>query len=174
MAVLGAGAAQRLFQYLDPMGQSVPIWERTSIGWSASWRGQTSGTSAPGAVGQQDLNDDIFIPLSCVQYRFGDLQSISGAGSMSVEKTELNEITMRVADARYVSQTAGMVRKILKNSHPNGDDLRLVIPLELLERAEEEKRIWNIVLGSIAGISLVVGWDWDHEYHAGQCHRTNS
>jgi len=31
------------------------------------------------------------------------------------------------------------------------------VPLDLLERAEEEKRLWNLVLGSIAGISLVVG-----------------
>jgi putative ABC transport system permease protein len=32
-----------------------------------------------------------------------------------------------------------------------------VIPLELLKRAQEEKRIWNLVLGCIAGISLLVG-----------------
>jgi putative ABC transport system permease protein len=119
--------------------------------------GQTSGISTPGAVGQQDLNDDIFIPLSCAQRRFGEVQAISSAGSRNFERTELNEITIRVADASHVSQTAGMVRAILKRSHPNEDDFRLVIPLELLRRAEEEKRIWNIVLGSIAGISLVVG-----------------
>ena len=47
--------------------------------------------------------------------------------------------------------------KILLNSHPREDDFRLTIPLELLRRAEEEKRIWNLVLGSIAGISLLVG-----------------
>jgi putative ABC transport system permease protein len=31
------------------------------------------------------------------------------------------------------------------------------VPLELLRQAEREKRIWNLVLGSIAGISLLVG-----------------
>ena len=31
------------------------------------------------------------------------------------------------------------------------------MPLELLAQAEREKRIWNLVLGSIAGISLLVG-----------------
>jgi len=31
------------------------------------------------------------------------------------------------------------------------------VPLELMQQAEKEKRIWNIVLGSIAGISLLVG-----------------
>jgi putative ABC transport system permease protein len=50
-----------------------------------------------------------------------------------------------------------MVRVLLEQTHPNQDDFRLIIPLELLRRAEEEKRIWNIVLGCIAGISLLVG-----------------
>ena len=31
------------------------------------------------------------------------------------------------------------------------------VPLELLRQANREKRIWNAVLGSIAGISLLVG-----------------
>ena len=156
VAVLGAGAAQRLFQFRDPIGQPVLLGDDVYrvVGVLA---GHSSGNSTPGAVGQQDLNDDIFIPLSCVRHRFGEVQSISSAGSMNFEKTELNEITIRVADASHVSQTAGMVRAILKRSHPNEDDFRLVIPLELLRRAEEEKRIWNIVLGSIAGISLAVG-----------------
>ena len=50
-----------------------------------------------------------------------------------------------------------MVRVLLEQTHPNQDDFRLVIPLELLKRAQEEKRIWNLVLGCIAGISLLVG-----------------
>lgn len=156
VAVLGAGAAQRLFQFQDPIGQPILLGEDVYrvIGVLA---GQTAGNATPGAVGQQDLNDDIFIPLSCAQRRFGEVQSISSAGSRNFERTELNEITLKVANAAYVSQTAGMVRAILKKSHPNGDDFRMVIPLELLRRAEEEKRIWNLVLGSIAGISLVVG-----------------
>ncbi len=36
-------------------------------------------------------------------------------------------------------------------------DFEIQVPLELLRQAEREKRIWNLVLGSIAGISLLVG-----------------
>ena len=118
---------------------------------------QGSGNATPGAVGQQDMNDDIYIPLSCARNRFGEVQSISSAGSRSFERTQLNEITLQVADSQRVSQTAGMVRVLLEQTHPNQDDFRLVIPLELLKRAQEEKRIWNLVLGCIAGISLLVG-----------------
>ena len=47
-------------------------------------------------------------------------------------------------------------REMLKRNHIKRD-YDVVVPLELLARAEESKRIWNIVLGSIAGISLLVG-----------------
>lgn len=156
VAVLGAGAAQRLFQYRDPIGQPVHLGEDVYriIGVLSN---QGSGNATPGAVGQQDMNDDIYIPLTCARNRFGEVQQINSAGSQSFERTQLNEITLQVADSRQVSQTAGMVRVLLDQSHPNQGDFRLVIPLELLKRAREEKRIWNIVLGCIAGISLLVG-----------------
>jgi putative ABC transport system permease protein len=50
-----------------------------------------------------------------------------------------------------------MARKLLRRSHPNVEDYEIQVPLELLRQAEREKRIWNLVLGSIAGISLLVG-----------------
>jgi putative ABC transport system permease protein len=156
VAVLGAGAVQRLFQFKDPIGEPILLGEDVYrvIGVLSS---QNSGNATPGAVGQQDLNDDIYIPLSCSRNRFGEVQQISSAGSRNFERTQLNEITLQIADANRVSQTAGMVRVLLEDSHPNKDDFRLIIPLELLRRAEEEKRIWNLVLGCIAGISLLVG-----------------
>ncbi|MCA9199358.1 MAG: ABC transporter permease [Planctomycetales bacterium] len=156
VAVLGAGAAERLFQYKDPIGKPIHLGEDVYrvIG---VLQGSGGGNATPGGVGQKDANDDIYIPLACARNRFGELQSISSAGSRSFERTELNEITLKVVDSAQVSQTAAMVRKLLEQSHPMANDFRMVIPLELLQRAEEEKRIWNIVLGSIAGISLLVG-----------------
>jgi putative ABC transport system permease protein len=79
------------------------------------------------------------------------------AGSREFERTELSEITLAVANVDFVSQTAAMVRKLLARNHPRGDDYEVLVPLELLRQAEQEKRIWNLVLGSIAGISLLVG-----------------
>lgn len=156
VAVLGAGAAQRLFRFKDPIGQPILLGEDVYrvIGVLA---GQSSGTATPGAVGQQDMNDDIYIPLSCARNRFGEVQQINSAGSRNFERTQLNEITLQIADPKQVSQTAGMVRVLLEQTHPMKDDFALIIPLELLKRAEEEKRIWNLVLGCIAGISLLVG-----------------
>jgi len=51
---------------------------------------------------------------------------------------------------------AEAAREMLSRFHQKRD-YEIVVPLELLARAEETKRIFNIVLGSIAGISLLVG-----------------
>ena len=50
-----------------------------------------------------------------------------------------------------------MARQLLIRSHPESTDFKIQVPLELLAQANEEKRMWNLVLGSIAGISLLVG-----------------
>ena len=156
VAVLAAGAADRLFKFEDPIGESVLLGDDVYriVGVLGT---QGSGNATAGAISQQDLNNDIYVPLACAQRRFGEIQSIRAAGSRSYEKTQLNEITLAVADEDMVSQTAAMARKILLNSHPRADDFELQVPLELLHQAEKEKRIWNLVLGCIAGISLLVG-----------------
>ena len=50
-----------------------------------------------------------------------------------------------------------MVRRIMEVAHHGIQDYQLVIPLELLKQAERTQRIFNLVLGAIAGISLLVG-----------------
>jgi putative ABC transport system permease protein len=156
VAVLAAGAAERLFQLQDPLGKSVLLGEDVYrvVGILAS---QATGNATPGAVGQANLNDDIYIPISCAQRRFGEVRAIRTLGSRSYEKSELNEITLQVKHESLVSQTALMAEKLILQAHPQAEDYEIQVPLELLQQAEREKRIWNLVLGCIAGISLVVG-----------------
>ncbi|MEZ6100780.1 MAG: ABC transporter permease [Pirellulaceae bacterium] len=156
VAVLGSGAADRLFSYEDPIDKTVLLGSN-AYQVVGVLKPHDSGNATPGAVGQQDYNNDIYIPIEAARSRFGELQMIVRAGGRDFERTQLSEITLSVVDEQYVSQTAAMARKLLSTSHPRGDDFEIQVPLELLRQAQEEKRIWNIVLGSIAGISLLVG-----------------
>ena len=156
VAVLGAGAAEQLFSFKDPIGKHILI-NSDVYRVVGVVEPQGTGSATPGAVGQGDFNDDIYIPITCANRRFGELQETGSGGGQNFELNELSEITLTVYDDRYVSQTAAMARKLLNRSHPDGNDFDIQVPLELLAQAEEEKRIWNLVLGSIAGISLLVG-----------------
>ena len=156
VVVLGAGIAERLFGYEDPIDKAVLLGSGAYnvIGILAR---SDSGAAKPGATQQSDFNNDMYIPLTAARGRFGEVQMILRAGSREFEKTQLSEITLTVHDENQVRQTAAMAKKILLTTHPEADDFEIQVPLELLRQAEKEKRIWNIVLGSIAGISLLVG-----------------
>ncbi|MHC5157350.1 MAG: ABC transporter permease [Planctomycetota bacterium] len=75
---------------------------------------------------------------------------------MSGEKVELSEITIRVPDTDRVLPTQEVLVNLLQRHHKK-KDYTVVVPLELLRQAARTKRIFSIVLGSIAAISLLVG-----------------
>jgi putative ABC transport system permease protein len=49
------------------------------------------------------------------------------------------------------------VRSLLERLHGGVDDYELVVPEALLEQSRRTQRLFNIVMGCIAGISLLVG-----------------
>jgi len=61
-----------------------------------------------------------------------------------------------VNEMSNVKRTAEAIDSMLRQFHTK-KDYTITVPLELLEKAEATKRIFNLVLGSIASISLLVG-----------------
>jgi putative ABC transport system permease protein len=156
VVILSEGAARRLFDFEDPMDQPVLIGDG-AYRVVGILKQQSSGNEAAGQIGSDDMNEDIYIPISSARSRFGELQRIVSAGSRSYERNQLSEIAITVKSEELVPQAAEMVRKLLTTKHKTATEYEVVVPLELLQQAEHEKQIWNIVLGSIAGISLLVG-----------------
>lgn len=103
-----------------------------------------------------EVSGDILVPLSAGRRMFGTTQVKMRSGSRDVTEVELHEIVINVERPEDVPMLAGAARSMLDREHRE-KDWEVVVPLELLLRAEETKRIFNIVLGSIAGISLLVG-----------------
>lgn len=156
VVVLSEGAARRLFGFEDPMDQPVLLGDG-AFRVVGILKQQSSGNESAGQIGADNLNEDLYIPISSARSRFGELQRIVSAGSRSYERNQLSEIAVTVKSEELVPQAAEMVRKLLTTKHKTADEYEVVVPLELLQQAEHEKQIWNIVLGSIAGISLLVG-----------------
>ena len=78
------------------------------------------------------------------------------AGSEERERVELHQITVQMRDAAAVETADPQIKTLLNRFHSK-QDFETIVPLQLLRQAEETKRIFNIVLGSIAAISLLVG-----------------
>ncbi|MFW6151754.1 MAG: ABC transporter permease [Verrucomicrobiota bacterium] len=112
-------------------------------------------TSA-GSIKTPDRQIDAYIPLSVAIERFGDMFVQRSAGSMTRELVELHQIIVSVEDTENVEPAAMAIRSMLERFHKK-NDYTISVPLALLKQAEATKRTFSIVLGSIAGISLLVG-----------------
>jgi putative ABC transport system permease protein len=103
-----------------------------------------------------DMRADAYIPISTFIARYEDLEYRRTAGSRSFTRVELHKILVEVKQQDQVAATADAIRAMLKRMHKQ-KDYTVHVPLALLEQAESSKKTFNIVLGSIAGISLLVG-----------------
>lgn len=156
VAVLGADTASKLFPFEDPIGQSIHVRNhRFKI--VGIMRTRTSSAAIGGSLSGQDYNKDIYIPLSTFRARIGDVIFTRVNGSFSAEQVELNQITLKVKDRSDVVPTSEVVKESLRKTHDGRSDFDVIVPLELLRQADQIRQIFNIVLGSIAAISLVVG-----------------
>jgi putative ABC transport system permease protein len=118
---------------------------------------QAAGALAGAAAdANQSASQRLFIPLETARLRYGEVLMRQRAGSFQAERVQLHEITVQVASLESVAGVADAIRALMERYH-NKKDYDIVVPLELLKRAERTKQIFNIVLGSIAAISLLVG-----------------
>jgi putative ABC transport system permease protein len=157
VVVLGSATAETLFPTQDPVGRSISMEgvDRTrSFTVIGVIRPKTlaAGTES----GNVDLNRVVFIPFATDRVRFGRELFTIKAGSFQVERLEVSQITVTVDDVAHVTKTAAVVQSLIDQFHPR-KDVAVVVPLDLLQKAEQTQRLFTLILGAIAGISLAVG-----------------
>ena len=155
VCVLAAGTAERLFPYEDPLGRSVRV-ERdyyVVIGVTAA-RAPSAGIG--GSLDSQDYSNDVYIPISTLWLRIGDLVVTMRSASFQGEIVQLSQITLQVDDVAHVLSTAEIVKNTLADYHKT-PDYGVTVPLELLEQAKTTRLMFILFLGVIAAISLLVG-----------------
>jgi putative ABC transport system permease protein len=100
---------------------------------------------------------NVYMPLTTAKGRFTELEYSYTGGTDSAQKVELHQITVKVGSIDQVLPIRDVVDVLLKRLHEEKKDYRIIVPLELLRQARRTQRIFSIVLGSIAAISLLVG-----------------
>ncbi len=156
VCVLGAAMAEILFPLGSPLGRDVRVggsYYRV-VGVMEPPAGvapaaEASSSSKPAA-------HRMYIPLETARRRFGEILARERSGSIEAERVQLHEVTVKVASREAVMAVADAVKEALERHHKK-KDYEIVVPLELLRRAERTRQIFNVVLGSIAAISLLVG-----------------
>ena len=147
VCVLGADVARTLFPIESAVGQRVKLddqWFKV-VGTAGS---RALFTETVGELAARNLNQDIFVPLSTFLRRFTKKEQLA---------SEIDQLTVKVTDSDRLAEAAAVIRRILDRRHHGNKDFDIVVPYELLKQEEKERRIYNMVLGSIAAISLLVG-----------------
>ncbi len=146
VCVMGPVARRQIFGAKPALGERVRVDQTwlTVVGFFDD--GSTSGAEVEG-VDVVNRNGAIIAPLSTVQRRIA-----RNDGS-----PPLSEIQVAVGTVDQVPGHTAVASRILKRMHREQPDYELVVPLKLLEQSRAQQRIFNLVMGLIAGISLLVG-----------------
>jgi putative ABC transport system permease protein len=154
VCVLGARVAHDLFTARDPIGEEIKLdqFYFTVIGVLE----ETGAASGTGGAKGEDRNRDIFVPLQAMNSRFGEVLVKVDSGSRTAENVALHQIIVALDSDQVVDPASKVLQGLLEKFH-TVEDYSVIVPLELLRQRERTDQIFNIVLGSIAGISLLVG-----------------
>ncbi len=179
VAVIGSGLRARFFTKEPPVGRRIKVGETwlTVVGVLAP-RPVSEQTAQ--RLGIRDANMDVYVPLSTALLRYRNRAQITNrdveraaqefnnddeatknedatARAERLNQNQLDRLVVQVADARYVSQVADVVQRLMARRHNGVVDFEVNVPEMLLKQEQRTKTIFNVVLGAIASISLIVG-----------------
>lgn len=155
--VLAQKVAERLFTYEDPLGRAIYLPDHedyyTIVG---VMKHRNASAAVGGSLSAQVFENDMYIPITTLRKRIGDLDRTARAGQFTRDYVQLSQITVIVDDIDNVVSTADHIEETLK-AHEAMEDMNVVVPLDLLKQAETTKIMFMVFMGLIAGVSLVVG-----------------
>ena len=169
VCVIGSDVKRAAFFLEDPIGQYLKIGtEQFQVVGVLAERTVMAGRSV---FSLRDLNQDIYLPITVAMDDFQiyveqaipvDIGGLSKLLARMFERPQLEkrpvtQVIVQVEDESQTWEAARVARRILERRHNGIPDFEIVIPAELLRQKQQTQGIFNIVMGAIASISLVVG-----------------
>ena len=147
VCVLGSDAKRNLFYFEEALGRAIKIQDQWYTVVGVLRDKGAAGGKIGGVLEVRNTDEDIYVPLNTILKRF----------KWEPTDPELTQITVKVTDPGRLQEAANIVRAILHRRHRGVDDFKIAIPEELMRQSQRTQAIFNVVMGCIAGISLVVG-----------------
>ena len=175
VCIIGKGLQARFFSQEDPIGKMLkvgPQWLKV-VGVMEQ---RIISEKSIENLGIRDYNMDVYTPLQTMLIRYKNRALVTGnmiqkasaqnRNGNSQENTEntgptnyhqLDRIVVQVSETDKLNPTADVIARMLERRHYGMVDFEITIPELLLKQQQRTNQIFNIVLGAIAGISLLVG-----------------
>lgn len=170
VCIIGAGVKRKFFISEDPIGKTLKC--------GAQWLKVIAVTdeklissATKENLGIRDYNMDIYVPIQTTLVRYknpairiehrgwfeDDGGNNNNDGSTSNATHQLDQLIVKVHQPEQLTESAGIISRMLKRRHSDVMDFEVTIPEQLLKQQQKTKDVFNIVLSAIAGISLLVG-----------------
>ncbi|MBC8536020.1 ABC transporter permease [Feifania hominis] len=135
VAVIGSAVKKELFNYIDPIGKTIRIkgQKYTVIG--------VFKEKAGGA--KYEADDMVLVPYTNNRALLGS--------------TQINNFTVRAKSSKSTNEAIEKLRGYLSTKFSNEWDYNVYSFNEAIEQSNQVTQIISLVLGGIAGISLIVG-----------------
>jgi putative ABC transport system permease protein len=145
VCVVGAPLARSLFEYRDPIGETL----RMEGKYFSVVGVLTDQTSVRGlnALAWRDLDQAVLVPLP----------ALSGKSLDIVPGQPVDEIWLQASDGERVEEIGQILDQTLTRLHHGVHDVEIVVPRELLAQRYQTQRTFSVVVGSVAALSLIVG-----------------
>ena len=154
VCVIGKNVKRKLFSIgrTDIVGDTIRI--ENGVYRIVGILSNEYGTQYPEVGGQNDM---ILIPMATARAKFKDYTYQREGRQFKITRIAYDLFLVKVNDTSYIDNTSKRIAAYLEKVHDETRDWGMVVPLELLKQREQTQNIFTIVMGSIAGISLVVG-----------------
>jgi len=169
VCVIGSGIKDEYFRFEDPVHKKIKIdklWFEI-IGVIAKKKVSDSGMEN----GMSNFNEEIYIPFTTMAFKMEKTfeQPDFGGGMIfffggnpdqavpMIDKVSVDQLIIKVKDSEFLKEASALLSRILKRRHYDVADYEIILPEQLIEQKQRTQKIFNIVMGAIAGISLLVG-----------------
>ena len=185
VCLIGANIRAKFFSKIDPIGQYIKfdgVWLKV-IGVLEKTNVNLTGFEDTGV---NVYNDNIYIPIKTMLLRYqnrelvnmklateaSSLLASSGHGRMmgrvvvnssdpnnqgTSNYNQLDRIVVQVKETEQLNPSTEVLSRMMLRRHSMVKDFEITVPELLLKQQQRTKDIFNIVLGAIASISLIVG-----------------
>lgn len=146
VCVLGSAVAGELFPASSPQDRMIKLGDQ----WF-----RVVGVVQPRSVSEKgrkdlnlrDLNRDIYVPFETLRSRM----------VAALDRSAVDQIVLTLPTTEETVEAAERVRRVLERRHLGARDTEIQVPWELIRQSQATQRMFNLVMGAIASISLLVG-----------------
>ena len=183
VCIIGANIRAKFFSQVNPVGQYIKfdnVWLKV-IGVLERTNVTLTGFEEQGV---NVYNDNVYIPIKTMLMRYQNralvntklattatsmniigggrrrariIVSSSDASTTETNYNQLDKIVVQVQETEQLTPTTEVLSRMMLRRHSGVKDFEITVPELLLKQQQRTKDIFNIVLGAIASISLIVG-----------------